>query len=105
VAKITKWYPSKGIELKSHIGICRERCQTSKEAFMKNRKNYVMTSIPTLTQSGLLAVLLQRQRRKAIELAPEHGRSLFGNYWRVLHGAAAGRLFRRGFGRTVPRHT
>ncbi|PYK66817.1 MAG: hypothetical protein DME50_04450 [Verrucomicrobia bacterium] len=72
---------------------------------MKNRKNYVMTSIPTLTQSGLLAVLLQRQRRKAIELAPERRRSLFGNYWRVLHGAATGRLFRRGFGRTVPRHT
>ena len=72
---------------------------------MKNRKNYVMTSIPILTQSGLLAVLLQRQRRKAIELAPERRRSLFGNYWRVLHGAATGRLFRRGFGRTVPRHT
>jgi hypothetical protein len=105
MAKIINWHPSKGIELKSHIGICRERCQTSKGAFMKNRKNYVMTSIPTLTQSGLLAVLLQRQRRKALELAPEHGRSLFGNYWRVLHGAAAGWLFRRGFGRTVPRHT
>ena len=72
---------------------------------MKNRKNYVMTSTPTLTQSGLLAVLLQRQRRKAIDLAPEYGRSLFGNYWRVLHGAAAGWLFRRGFGRTLPRHT
>ena len=72
---------------------------------MKNRKNYVMTSIPTLTQSGLLAVLLQRQRRKAIELARERRRSLFRNYWRVLHGAATGRPFRRGFGRTVPRHT
>ena len=32
---------------------------------MKNRKNYVMTkSNLTLTQSGLLAVLLQRQRHK-----------------------------------------
>jgi hypothetical protein len=72
---------------------------------MKNRKNYVMTSTPTLTQSGLLALLLQRQRRKAIELAPEYGRSLFGNYWRVLYGAAAGWRFRRGFGRTLPRHT
>jgi hypothetical protein len=29
---------------------------------MKNRKNYIMTSAATLTQSGLLAVLLQRQR-------------------------------------------
>jgi hypothetical protein len=27
------------------------------------------------------------------------------NFWRVLHGAAAGRLFRRNFGGTVPRHT
>jgi hypothetical protein len=99
------WYPSKGIELKSHVRIHRERCQTSKGAFMKNGKTYVMTSTPTLTQSGLLAVLLQRQRRKATELAPEHGRSLFGNYWRVLHRAAAGWLFRRGVGRTVPRHT
>ena len=48
------------------MGICREHCQTSnKEALMKNRKNYVMTkSNLTLTQSGLLAVLLQRQRHK-----------------------------------------
>ena len=48
------------------MGICREHCQTSnKEAFMKNRKDYVMTkSNLTLTQSGLLAVLLQRQRYK-----------------------------------------
>ena len=105
MAKIINWYPSKGIELKSHIGIRRERCLTSKRAFMKNRKNYLAISTPTLTQSGLLAVLLQRQRRKAIDLAPEHGRSLFGNYWRVLYGAAAGRLFRRGFVRTVPRHS
>ena len=37
---------------------------------MKNRKDYVMTkSNLTLTQSGLLAVLLQRQRYKIIELA------------------------------------
>ena len=105
MAKIINWYPSKGIGLKSHTGIRRERCLSSEGAFMKNRKNYVMTSTPTLTQSGLLAVLLQRQRHKAIELVAEHGRSLFGNYWRVLHGAAAARLFRRGFGRTVPRHT
>ena len=36
---------------------------------MKNKKNYVMTSAATLTQSGLLAVLLQRQRYKVIDLA------------------------------------
>ena len=37
---------------------------------MKNRKNYVPTkSNITLTQSGLLAVLLQRQRDNAIKLA------------------------------------
>lgn len=77
---------------------------------MKNRKYYIMPSTPTLTQSGQLSELLKRQRRKVIELArrrtgPEHGRSLFANCWRVLHGAAAGRLFRRGFGSTVPRHT
>src|SRR6478672_10977666 len=53
------------------MGICWEHCQTAnKEALMKNRKNYVMTkSNLTLTQSGLLAVLLQRQRHKMIELA------------------------------------
>ena len=77
---------------------------------MKNSKNYVMTSTATLTQSGLLAVLLQRQRHKAIELARrrtrrEQGRSVFENCWRALHGATAGRLFRRGFGGNVPRST
>ena len=37
---------------------------------MKNRKIYVMTkSNLTLTQSGLLAVLLQRQHYKIIQLA------------------------------------
>ena len=36
---------------------------------MKNKKHYVMTSAGTLTQSGLLAVLLQRQRYKVIDLA------------------------------------
>jgi len=55
---------------------------------MKGTKNYVRTSTPTLTQSGLLAVLLQRQRHKAIELAqrrtvPEHRRSLIQNCWRM----------------------
>jgi hypothetical protein len=51
---------------------------------MKNRKNYIATSTATLTQSGLLAELLQRQRRKVIELSQrrEHrgqGRGFFGH--------------------------
>jgi len=76
---------------------------------MKGTKNYVRTSTPTLTESGLLAVLLQRQRHKAIELAEhrtrhEHGRSLIQNCWRMFHDAAASRLFRRGVGGTLPRH-
>ena len=49
---------------------------------MKNRRNYVTTkSNLTLTQSGLLPVLLKRQRHKVIELAQRrpHGRALGGN--------------------------
>ena len=82
---------------------------------MKNRKNYVMTSIPTLTQSGLLAALLQHQRRKVVELTQhraqrEQVRGSFGNSltWLLAryHNMTAGRRFRRGFeGETIPRHT
>ena len=77
---------------------------------MKNSKNYVMTSPATLTQSGLLAVLLQRRRRKVIESARrrtrrEQARPVFWNCWRALHGATVSRLFRRGFRGTVPQHT
>jgi len=36
----------------------------------KTERNYVMT--PTLTQSGLLAVLLQRQRYKVTQLPRRH---------------------------------
>jgi len=73
---------------------------------MKNSKNYIRTSNATLTQSGLLAVLLQRQRDKAIELAQrrtrhKQGRSFFGNCWRALHGDT----LRRRFGGIVARHT
>ena len=39
------------------------------KAFMKNRKSYIARSTATLTQSGLLAALLQHQRRKVIELS------------------------------------
>ena len=54
---------------------------------MKNRKNYVMTkSNLTLTQSGLLAVLLQRQRHKVIELAQRRvrGRQVRAPFWSSL---------------------
>jgi hypothetical protein len=73
-----------------------------------------MTSAQTLTQSGLLAVLLQRQRYKVIELARrrarrEQARAAFRSTLNWLltlaHGATVGRLFPRGFGGTVPRHT
>ena len=56
---------------------------------MKNRKNYVMTkSNLTLPQSGLLAVLLQRQSHKVIELArrPAHRRQVRAPFWSSLVG-------------------
>jgi hypothetical protein len=84
---------------------------------MKNRKNYVMAkSNPTLTQSGLLAILLRRQRYKVIELARrrahrEQARTAFRNTLNWLlardHGGIADRSFpfRRGFEGGVPRGT
>jgi hypothetical protein len=82
---------------------------------MKNRKNYIAGSTATLTQSGLLAALLQHQRRKVIELRErraqrEQVRGLLRNSltWLLArsHGITAGRRFRRGFGEeTIPRHT
>ena len=54
---------------------------------MKNRKNYVMTkSNLTLTQSGLLAVLLQRQRYAVIQLAQRHARRehMRAAFWSTL---------------------
>jgi hypothetical protein len=98
------------------MGICREHCQTSiKEALVKNRKNYVMTkSNLTLTQSGLLAVLLQRQRHKVIELArnPAHRRQGRAPFWSSLTrrwGAFTTRTLVNDSAkpslRTVPRHT
>jgi hypothetical protein len=81
---------------------------------MKNRKDYVMApSNQTLTQSGLLALLLQRQHRKVIELARrrahrEQIHTAFGitRDWLSAHAHSiiAGRPFRRGFGGNVPRH-
>jgi hypothetical protein len=81
---------------------------------MKTRETYVRArSTPTLTQSGLLAVLLQRQRRKVIELATrraqqENSRFAFSGAltWLLARGreALAGRPFRRGVGAALPRH-
>jgi hypothetical protein len=81
---------------------------------MKNKKNYVMTSTGTLTQSGLLAVLLQRQRYKVIDFARrrahrEQARAAFRSTLNWLlglaHGSIAGRPFRRGFEESVRRPT
>ena len=50
----------------------------------KTERNYVMT--PTLTQSGLLAVLLQRQRYKVIQLAQRgaHRKHVRAAVWSIL---------------------
>ena len=81
---------------------------------MKTRKTYVPgTSTPTLTQSGLLAVLLKRQRQKAIESAQrrahrKNDRQAFSGVLTSLFArgrdAISGRTFDRGFGGTLPRH-
>ena len=82
---------------------------------MKNRRNYVMTkSNVTLTQSGLLAVLLQRQRHKVIQLAQRraHGRQVRAHSWSSLTrwwGALTARMLVDDSAKpsvgTVPRHT
>jgi hypothetical protein len=81
---------------------------------MKNKRNYVMTSVATLTQSGMLAVLLQRQRYKVIDLARrraqrERARAAFQSTLNWLsglaHGSIPGRSFRRGFEESVRRPT
>jgi hypothetical protein len=71
------------------------------KAFMKNREIYLMPkSTATLTQSGLLAVLLQRRRQKGAELSQRLATILPWPLTRA-HGATAGRRQRSGFGRTV----
>jgi hypothetical protein len=71
-------------------------------------------STPTLTQSGLLAVLLQRQRYKVIQLTwrRAHRKQMRAAFWNTLtwllaraRGTNAGRRFRRAFGGTVAQHT
>jgi len=74
---------------------------------MKTRKSHVLSkSTPTLTQSGLLALLLQRQHDKVIELAEHRAhrgqmRSAFSSAltWLLARARAAnsGRPFRRVF--------
>jgi hypothetical protein len=80
---------------------------------MKTRKGHILAkSIPTLTQSGLLAVLLQRQRHKAIELAERRADAnesrTFSSAltWMLerVRGTVAGRPLNRGVGWTLPRH-
>jgi hypothetical protein len=73
---------------------------------MKNTRNYLATSTPTLTQSGLLAELLRHQRRRMIQLKQRRAhrqqrRGFFENSltWVLAraHSVTAGRRFRRGF--------
>jgi len=69
------------------------------KALMKNREIYLIPkSTATLTESGLLAMLLRRQHQKDSELAQP---------WPLTqtHSATAGRRWLRGFGRTVRLYT
>ena len=82
---------------------------------MKNRKNYIAKSTATLTQSGLLAALLQHQRRKVIELTQRHAQREQAHWllragltwlFALSHGIIAGRRIRRTSGQGIlPRHT
>ena len=82
---------------------------------MKTRKIYVPgASTPTLTQSGLLAVLLKRQREKVLESAQrradrKNDRLAFSGVLARLFArgrdAITGRTFDRGVGGTLPRHS
>ena len=78
--------------LRSHMEKLPGALSKPQKALMKNREIYLITkSTATLTQSGLLAMLLQRQRQKGSELAQP---------WSLTHahGATTGRRWRRGFG-------
>ena len=82
---------------------------------MRNKNNYIAASTATLTQSRLLAALLQHQRRKVIEFNQHRAqrqqmRALLRNSvtWLLArsHNIIADRRFRRGFGEaSIPRHT
>jgi hypothetical protein len=84
----------------------------------KNRKDHVMNvmtkSTLTLTESGLLAVLLQRQRYKVIELARRraHREQVRAAFWstlrwpfRTLTARTRGYDSAKPLVGTVPRHT
>ena len=82
---------------------------------MKNRKDYVMTkSNLTLTQSGLLTVLLQHQRYKIIQLARRRAQrsqvrapfwSTVARRWRALTARTLVDDSAKPSVGTVPRHT
>jgi hypothetical protein len=81
---------------------------------MKNKKNYIATSTATLTQSGLLAALLQHQRRKVIELNQRlaHRQQMRGLLrssltWLLArsHSITAGRRLRCASGQRILPHT
>ena len=82
---------------------------------MKNRKDYVMTkSNLTLTHSGLLAVLLQRQHYKIIQLARRRAQrnqvrapfwGTLPRRWRVLTARTLVDDSVKASVGTVPRHT
>jgi hypothetical protein len=83
----------------------------------ENRKNHVMSVMPksnlTLTQSGLLAVLLQHQRYKVFQLARRRARKqLQAAFWSAIRWPFRALTARthaddsaKTFGRTVLRHT
>ena len=78
--------------LRAHMEKLPGALSKPQEALMKNRENYLIPkSTATLTPSGLLAMLLQRQRQKGNELAQP---------WSLTraHGATTGPRWRLGFG-------
>ena len=78
--------------LRSHMEKLPGALSKPQKALMKNREIYLIPkSTATLTQSGLLAMLLQRQRQKGSELAQPCSLTR-------AHGATTGRRWRRGFG-------
>ena len=75
---------------------------------MKNKKNYVMTSVANLTQSGLLAVLLQRRELQSDRVGSASSTSRTSAwafrstpYWLLgpARGSIAGRSVDRGLRR------
>jgi hypothetical protein len=69
------------------IGKACETCENYPISGQEKQKNYVMRKLfPTLTQSGLLALLLQRQRYKIIQLARRraHRKHMRTAFWSTL---------------------